>query len=109
MLLWLEWLVTVTVTVEQGELVKSRGEVMNILELFDLCGSLRGAGELAGVSHCTVARYVAERDVGELVGGGSRRRERIIDPFLAKVEEGVERCGGGGSAVLSQGVPTVVA
>ena len=31
-----------------------------LLEAFDLCGSLRGAGELAGVSHHTVARYVAE-------------------------------------------------
>ena len=31
------------------------------------------------------------RDAGELFGGGPRRRERIIDPFLAKIEEWVER------------------
>ena len=41
--------------------MKSREEIMNMLEAFDLTGSLRGAGELAGVSHHTVARYVAER------------------------------------------------
>ena len=73
--------------------MKSREEIMNMLEAFDLTGSLRGAGELAGVSHHTVARYVAKRDAGELFGGGPRRRERIIDPFLAKIEEWVERSG----------------
>ena len=62
-----------------------------MLEAFDVAGSLRGAGELAGVSHHTVARYVAERDAGELAGDGPRRRGRIIDPFLAKIEEWVER------------------
>ena len=74
--------------------MKSREEIMNMLEAFDLTGSLRGAGELAGVSHHTVARYVAERDAGELAGGGPRRRVRIIDPFLAKIEEWVERSSG---------------
>ena len=54
--------------------MKSREEIMNMLEAFDLAGSLRGAGELAGVSHHTVARYVAERDGGELAGDGPRRR-----------------------------------
>ena len=63
--------------------MKSREEIMNVLEAFGLTGSLRGAGELAGVSHHTVAAYVAKRDAGELAGGGPRRRERIIDPFLA--------------------------
>ena len=71
--------------------MKSREEIMNMLEAFDLCGSLRDAGELAGVSHHTVARYVAERDAGELAGDGPRRRGRIIDPFLPKIEEWVER------------------
>ena len=73
--------------------MKSREEIMNMLEAFDLAGSLRGAGELAGVSHHTVARYVAKRDAGELAGCGPRRRERIIDPWLAKIEEWVERSG----------------
>ena len=31
---------------------------------YDLTGSLRDAGELAGCSHHTVARYVAARDAG---------------------------------------------
>ena len=37
---------------------------MEILEAFDLTGSLRAAAELAGCSHHTVARLVAERDAG---------------------------------------------
>ena len=94
MLLLLEWPVTRTVTIEQEEQVKSREEIMNMLEAFDLTGSLRDAGELAGCSHHTVAAYVARRDEGRLGGVGPVRRERIIDPWLAKIEEWVERsCG----------------
>ena len=94
MLLLLEWPVTTTVTIQQEERVKSREEVMNMLEAFDLTGSFRDAGELAGCSHHTVAAYVAKRDAGELAGAGPRRRERIIDPWMGKIEEWVERsCG----------------
>lgn len=71
--------------------MKSREEIMNILEAFDLTGSFRDAGELAGCSHHTVARYVAMRDAGGLPGEGPERRERLIDPFLPKIEEWVER------------------
>lgn len=67
---------------------------MEILEAFDLTGSLRDAGELAGCSHHTVGRYVAKRDAGELPEDGPQRRERIIDPFLPKIEEWVERSDG---------------
>ncbi len=67
---------------------------MEILEAFDLTGSLRDAGELAGCSHHTVANYVAKRDAGELPDDGPQRRERIIDPFLPKIEEWVERSDG---------------
>ena len=74
--------------------MKSREEIMNMLEAFDLTGSLRDAGELAGCSHHTVAAYVARRDEGRLPGVGPVRRKRIIDPWLAKIEEWVERsCG----------------
>ena len=74
--------------------VKSREEIMNMLEAFDLTGSLRDAGELAGCSHHTVAAYVTKRDEGRLGGVGPVRRKRIIDPWLAKIEEWVERsCG----------------
>ena len=94
MLLLLEWPVTTTVAIEQEEQVKSREEIMNMLEAFDLTGSLRDAGELAGCSHHTVAAYVARRDEGQLGGVGPVRRERIIDPWMAKIEEWVERSGG---------------
>jgi len=83
-----------TKPIEQEEQVKSREEIMEILEAFDLTGSLRDAGELAGCSHHTVAAYVAKRDEGRLPGEGPVRRERIIDPFLAKIEEWVERSQG---------------
>ncbi|MAT06717.1 MAG: IS21 family transposase [Acidimicrobiaceae bacterium] len=74
--------------------MKSREEIMEILEAFDLTGSFRDAGELAGCSHHTVAGYVAKRDAGELPDDGPQRRERIIDPFLPKIEEWVERSAG---------------
>ena len=41
---------------------------MEILEAFDLTGSFRAAGELAGCSHHTVAEWVARRDQGLLPG-----------------------------------------
>lgn len=75
--------------------MKSREEIMEILEAFDLTGSFRDAGELAGCSHHTVAHWVGKRDAGELpVDGEPVRRERMIDPFLAKLEEWVDRSDG---------------
>ena len=68
---------------------------MEILEAFDLTGSYRDAGELAGCSHHTVADWVAKRDAGLLPGPGERpERPKLIDPFLAKIEEWVERSNG---------------
>jgi hypothetical protein len=72
--------------------VKSAEEIMNMLDAFDLTGSLRDAGELSGVSHHTVARYVAVRDSGLAVRGVTR--PMLIDEFLLKVEEWVERSHG---------------
>ena len=66
---------------------------MNILEAYDLTGSLRDAAELAGCSHHTVARYVAERERGA-APGAPPRRPGVIDPFLPKLEELVERSKG---------------
>lgn len=75
--------------------MKSREEIMEILEAFDLTGSLRAAAELVGCSHHTVEQYVARRDAGRLPGGdGAVEREKLIDPFLAKLEEWVERSHG---------------
>ncbi len=65
---------------------------MDLLEAYDLTGSYRAAARLAGCDHHTVARHVRLRDAGlaPMVG----RRSRLIDPFLPKVQEMVERSSG---------------
>ena len=73
--------------------MKSAEEIMNMLEAFDLTGSLRDAGELAGVSHHTVARYVAAREVGAL-SERPAARSQLVDEFLPKIEEWIERSKG---------------
>jgi transposase len=73
--------------------VKSAEEIMNMLEAFDLTGSLRDAAELAGVSHHTVARYVAARD-GGVLSEQVAVRPQLIDEYLPKIEEWVERSKG---------------
>ena len=72
--------------------MKSAEEIMNMLEAFDLTGSLRDAGELSGVSHHTVARYVAVRESGLPATGVAR--PQLIDEFLPKVEEWIDRSKG---------------
>jgi hypothetical protein len=73
--------------------VKSAEEIMNMLEAFDLTGSLPDAGEPAGVSHHTVARYVAARDAGALSDRAAARPQVIVE-YLPKIEEWVERSKG---------------
>ena len=73
--------------------MKSAEEIMEILEAFDLTGSYRDAGELAGVSHHTVARYVTARDAGRLTDKPAARPQ-LMDEFMPKVEEWVERSDG---------------
>lgn len=73
--------------------MKSVGEIMEMLEAFDLTGSLRDAGELAGCSHHTVARYVSLRDAGGL-SDQPVARPQLIDPYLPKVEEWVDKSKG---------------
>src|SRR5690348_10015880 len=63
---------------------------MEILEAFDVTGCAHSAARLAGVDPKTVRSYVAARDAGRAVTGPGRR-ERLIDPFLAKVEEWVDK------------------
>src|SRR4051794_25023594 len=74
--------------------LKTREEVMEILEAFDLTGTLRGAAELAGCDHKTVAHWVRARDDA---GGGLpvavRPRPRV-DAFAEKIEEWVDRSRG---------------
>jgi hypothetical protein len=74
--------------------VKSAEEIMEILEAYDLTGSLRDAAELVGCSHHTVAQYVAARERGELTPGRAQRREMLVGPYLEKLEEWVERSRG---------------
>lgn len=74
--------------------MKSAEEIMEILEAYDLTGSLRDAAELAGCSHHTVAQYVAARERGELTPGRAQRREMLVDPYREKVEEWVDRSHG---------------
>ena len=52
----------------EGRPVKSSEEIMEILEAYDLTGSLRAAAALAGCDHKTVAHYVALRDAGLSAG-----------------------------------------
>jgi transposase len=74
--------------------LKNSEEVMEILEAFDLTGTLRGAAELAGCDHKTVAHWVRARDEA---GGGllvaARPRPRV-DRFAEKIEEWVDRSHG---------------
>jgi transposase len=71
--------------------LKNAEEVMEILEAFDLTGTLRGAAELAGCDHKTVAHWVRAR---EQAGGGllvAVRRRPMVDPFTEKIAEWVDR------------------
>ena len=67
---------------------------MEILEAYDLTGTLRGAAQLAGCDHKTVAHWVRARDEA---GGGlpvaTRPRPRV-DAFAEKIEEWVDRSRG---------------
>ncbi len=67
---------------------------MEILEAFDLTGSLRGAAELAGCDHKTVAHWVRARDAA---GGGlpvhARPRPRV-EEYAEKIEEWVHHSRG---------------
>lgn len=73
--------------------MKHAEEIMEILEAFDLTGSYRDAGELVGCDHKTVAHWVGRRDAGELTAT-TAPRERLIGPFLAKLEEWMEHSKG---------------
>jgi transposase len=77
---------------------------MEILEAYDLTGSLRGAAALAGCDHKTVGRLVAAR---EEAGGGLPARERrrpLVDPFAEKIDELVDRSRGQVRADKAHGI-----
>ena len=66
---------------------------MEILEAYDLAGTLRGAAALAGCDHKTVAHWVRQR---ELAGGMvvAERRRPAVGDFAGKIDELVERSHG---------------
>nr|WP_095878694.1 IS21 family transposase [Streptomyces sp. TLI_235] len=66
---------------------------MEIFEALDATGCAHSAAQLAGVDPKTVRRYARMRDSGQPVDQPIRR-PRLIDPFLPKVEEWVERSQG---------------
>ncbi|EON22021.1 integrase catalytic subunit [Nocardioides sp. CF8] len=70
--------------------MKSAEEIMKILDAYDLTGSLRDAGELAGCSHHTVKHFVDRRAAGGELDRAAARPQ-LIDEYLPKVEEWVER------------------
>lgn len=66
---------------------------METLAAHDLTGSFRGAAELAGYSHHTVARHIAAGDAGQPIAEPAYRG-RVTDPFMPKIEEWVEKSHG---------------
>ena len=72
---------------------KSDREIMEILEAYDATESAHSAAQLAGVDPKTVRRYVAARDQGRPVTGAGRR-PRMLDEYMPKIEEWVERGNG---------------
>ena len=74
--------------------MKSAEEIMQILETYDLTGSYRDAAELAGCSHHTVAHWVRGRAGGRLTPVCAQRRPMLIDAFLPKLKEWVDRSRG---------------
>ncbi len=72
---------------------KSDREIMEILEAFDATGVAHSAAQLAGADPKTVRRYAQARDLGRPVAGPVLR-PKLIDPFVDKAEEWVERSKG---------------
>src|SRR6266851_1239921 len=77
----------------EGPVKKSDREIMEILEAFDATGVAHSAAQLAGADPKTVRRYAQARDLGRPVTEPALR-PKLIDPFLEKVEEWVERSKG---------------
>ena len=73
--------------------MKKPEEVMEILEAYELSGSLRGAALLAGCDHKTVAHWVRQRELG-LVPKVERKRPAMETDFMRKVDELVARSHG---------------
>ncbi len=76
-------------------MTKSGMELMEIYEAYDLTRCAWSAAQLAGCDAKTVQRYVAIRAAGgDPYAAAVSRRPKVIDPFLPKIEEKVERSKG---------------
>ncbi|WP_246296393.1 IS21 family transposase, partial [Arthrobacter wenxiniae] len=73
--------------------MKSDGEIMEILEAYDVTKSFRAAAVLAGCSHHTVAKHVAARTAGRPVAEPVAR-DKVTDEYLPKIEQLVEKTRG---------------
>lgn len=67
--------------------MKSDGEVMDILEGFDLTGSYRATAQLCGCSHNTVKDHVEKRAAGQTP---PPRRARLVDEYREHIEGWVD-------------------
>jgi hypothetical protein len=74
--------------------VKEPEEVMEILEAYDLTGTLRGAAALVGCDHKTVAYWVRMRDEAGELSAVERKRPAMEVVFALKVDELVDRSHG---------------
>lgn len=74
-------------------MTKSGGEIVEIFEAFDRTGTAWSAAQLTGCDAKTVTRYVAVRGAG---GDPLARaaRPRLMDVFMPKIEELVDRSKG---------------
>src|SRR5271163_3022451 len=77
----------------KGHHMLPKEKQMHVLEAFDLTQSLRGAAELTGVDHHTVARYVPARAAGVDLEAPNER-PKASDGFADKIAEWVERSNG---------------
>ena len=73
--------------------MKSAGEIMEILEAYDLVGTYRGAARIAGCDHHTVRHHVERRAAAAELAVPSPRPS-VVDGYRAKIEEWVERSEG---------------
>ena len=74
--------------------MKKPEEVMEILEAYDLTGSLRQAAALVGCDHKTVAYWVRLRDEAGGMPAVERARPAMEAVFAAKIDELVDRSRG---------------
>jgi hypothetical protein len=66
---------------------------MEILEAYDLAGTLRGTAAPAGCDHKTVAHWVRQRELAGAMVVAERRRPAVGE-FAGKIDEVVERSHG---------------